>query len=177
MNVGGVGFNVLMAQRSIASLPAVGENASVFCYLAVSENALTLYGFVSEEEKALFDNLTDVSGVGPKTALAALSVFSPTELIGAIASQDIKAVSRIPGVGKKSASRIILELKDRFDVGEMSQTSNGTIEANDSVVSLVTLALKDFGFSESEIKGALEGSDPSMDERALLQYSLKRLGR
>lgn len=177
LNVGGVGFELLMAHRSIATLPPAGEQASVFCYLAVSDTALTLYGFVSEDEKSLFDSLTGVSGVGPKTALAALSVFTPKELISAIANQDIKAVSRIPGVGKKSASRIILELKDKFDIFDLPQSVPTDSIANDSILGLVTIALKDLGFSDSEIRDAVEGADPSMDEKALLQYSLKRLGR
>lgn len=177
LNVNGIGFSLLMSGRSIAQLPQAGDTALIYCHLAVSENAVALYGFVSEEERALFDSLTNVSGIGPKTALSALSAFEPQELVAAIASQDVKAVSRIPGVGKKSASRIILELKDKFEsFGSADELI--AIQASDSSASgLVVTALRDFGFNDAEISSALEGSDPNADESEMLQYALKRLGR
>ena len=109
IDVGGVGYAVSMSQASLAKLPEAGAEVHVLTYLQVREDALALFGFLSAEEKALFERLISVSGVGPKVALAALSSFSPRALADAIAAQDVALVSRIPGVGKKTASRIILE--------------------------------------------------------------------
>ena len=111
VNVGGVGFEVGMSQAGLAKLPATGEHVTVHTYLQVRDDGMSLFGFLSLEEKALFEKLITVSGVGPKVALAALSSYAPSQLADLIAAQDVAAVQRIPGVGKKTASRIILELK------------------------------------------------------------------
>ena len=107
VDVNGVGYAVGMSQASLAKLPEAGAPVEVHTYLQVREDAVALYGFLSIEEKALFERLIGVSGVGPKVALAALSVFTPQALVSAIAAQDVAGVSKIPGVGKKTASRII----------------------------------------------------------------------
>ena len=111
VDVNGVGFAVYMPATDIVKLPEAGADVALFTHLAVREDAMTLYGFLSQEEHALFLRLIGVSGIGPKAALAALSTFKPAELISAIQSEDVKAVSTIPGVGKKTAQRLILELK------------------------------------------------------------------
>ena len=111
-----IGYAVAMPGGDLGKL-AVGDTARVLTYLSVTENGIALFGFLSEEEKVLFEKLIGVSKVGPKMALAALSTFSPAELADAIASQDIARVSHIPGVGKKTAERIILELKGTLEAG------------------------------------------------------------
>ena len=116
IDVAGVGYAVAMPGGDLGKL-AVGEEARVLTYLSVTENGIALFGFLSEEERALFEKLIGVSKVGPKMALAALSTFSPAELADAIASQDIARVSHIPGVGTKTAERIILELKGTLEGG------------------------------------------------------------
>ena len=116
IEVGGVGYAVAMPGGDLSKL-AVGETATVLTYLSVTENGITLYGFLSEDEKALFEKLIGVSKVGPKMALAGLSTFTPGELADAIATQDIARVSHIPGVGKKTAERIILDLKGTLEAG------------------------------------------------------------
>ena len=108
VDVGGVGYGVALSQASLSRLPGLGEEVSILTYLQVSESGIALYGFLSEEEKALFERLIAVSGVGPKVALAALSTFSAGALADVIASQDVALVQKIPGVGKKTAQRIIL---------------------------------------------------------------------
>ena len=110
IDVNGVGYAVGMSQASLSKLPEAGASVAVHTYLQVRDDAIALYGFMTVEEKALFERLIGVGGVGPKVALAALSVFTPQALVAAIAAQDVAAVSKIPGVGKKTASRIILEL-------------------------------------------------------------------
>ena len=117
IDVQGVGYAVGMSQGALSKLPAVGEPVQVHTYLQVSDSGIALYGFLTLEEKALFERLIGVSGVGPKVALAALSSFTPEALVAAVQAQDVAAVQKIPGVGKKTASRIILELKGSFDQG------------------------------------------------------------
>ena len=139
--------------------------------------SIALFGFLSEEEKVLFEKLIGVSKVGPKMALAALSTFSPAELADAIASQDIARVSHIPGVGKKTAERIILELKGTLDAGMESLFSQGAAEsARSAAAQGATEALLSMGFTSAEAEVALKGAPEGAGEGALLQYALKRLG-
>ena len=120
IEVNGVGYAVGMSQASLSKLPEAGAPVEVHTFLQVRDDALALYGFLALEEKALFERLIGVGGVGPKVALAALSAFSPAGLVAAVQAQDVAAVQRIPGVGKKTASRIILELKDKLAKGQLT---------------------------------------------------------
>lgn len=177
IDVGGVGYAVSMSQASLAKLPEAGAEVHVLTYLQVREDALALYGFLSAEEKALFERLISVSGVGPKVALAALSSFSPRALADAIAAQDVALVSRIPGVGKKTASRIILELKGSLDQGiESLFGETATVPPTDEGLKGATEALLSMGFTSAEADIALKGAPEGAGEGALLQYALKRLG-
>ena len=175
LNVGGVGFEVGMSQAGLSKLPQVGEQAIVHTYLQVRDDGMSLFGFLSLEEKALFEKLITVSGVGPKVALAALSSYTPSELATLIAAQDIAAVQRIPGVGKKMASRIVLELKGSLDQGI------GSLFAEDEQVVSKAVegareALLSMGFTSAEADLALKGAPEDGTESTLLQYALKKLG-
>ena len=175
INVGGVGFEVGMSQSSLAKLPAAGERATVYTYLQVRDDGMALFGFLSLEEKALFEKLITVSGVGPKVALAALSSYSPDQLANLIAAQDVAAVQRIPGIGKKTASRIILELK-----GSLDQGIGGLFAEDEQAVSKAMEGAKEallsMGFTTAEIELSLKGAPEGASESALLQYALKKLG-
>lgn len=177
LDVNGVGFAVLMPAADIAKLPENGQQVAVFTHLAVREDAMTLYGFLSQEEHELFSRLITVSGVGPKGALAALSTFKPEELITAIQAEDVKAVSTIPGVGKKTAQRMILELKGSLaQAGEQNLFSDATAAASARLQGARD-ALLAMGFSLAEADLALKGAPEEVDtESALLHYALKRLG-
>lgn len=177
IEVNGMGFSVGMPARDLARLPERGREVMVYTHLAVREDAMALYGFLSQEAHALFLRLIGVSGVGPKVALAALSTFKPEELVSAIQAQDVKAVSSIPGVGKKTAQRLILELKgslaemqgDTLFDEQLAQASQRLQGARDALLAM--------GFSAAEADLALKGAPDSADtEGALLQYALKRLG-
>lgn len=176
VDVNGVGFAVYMPATDIVKLPEAGADVALFTHLAVREDAMTLYGFLSQEEHALFLRLIGVSGIGPKAALAALSTFKPAELISAIQSEDVKAVSTIPGVGKKTAQRLILELKGNLaQAGEQDLFSAATAAterlqgARDGLLAM--------GFTLAEADLALKGAPEELNtEGALLQYALKRLG-
>lgn len=178
LDVSGVGFAVSMSQSSLAKLPAAGETARVLTYMQVSESGMSLFGFLSEEEKALFERLIGVSGVGPKVALAALSTFSPQTLVEAIAAQDVSLVQKIPGVGKKTASRIILELKGSFDQGFESLFAAAAQEEKsvvDTRLDAATEVLLSMGFSSAEAELALKDAPEDSTEGALVKYALKRL--
>lgn len=176
VDVGGVGYAVLMSQAAVAKLPAVGERVRLLTYLQASESGIALYGFLTDEEKALFERLITVSGVGPKVALAALSTFSPRALADAIAAQDTALVSKIPGVGKKTASRIILELKGSLELEESLFDAQGAPAADDGARKGATEALLSMGFTSVEADLALKGAPDDATEATLLQYALKRLG-
>lgn len=177
LDVNGVGFQVGMPASDLAKLPDRGEEVALFTHLAVREDAMALFGFLSQEEKALFERLIGVSGIGPKVALAALSSFRPEELVAAISSEDVKAVSTIPGVGKKTAQRMILELKGSLaQEGEPDLFSANTAAAAERLQGARD-ALLAMGFSLAEADLALKGAPENADtESALLQYALRRLG-
>lgn len=176
IDVGGVGYAVGMSAHSLSSMPAVGEAVQVYTYLLVREDALTLYGFANMAEKALFERLISVSGVGPKVALAALSSYTTEALSNAIIASDTTAVSRIPGIGKKTAQRIILELQGTLESASQQQ-DNLFAAGNAQAVKAATEDLLAMGFSSAEAEVALKGAAAGADEAALLQYALKRLGK
>ena len=177
LDVGGVGYAVGMSQSGLEKLPEAGSEVQLHTYLQVSDNGIALYGFRTLEEKALFERLIGVGGVGPKMALAALSIFTPEGLASAIASQDVASIQRIPGVGKKTASRIVLELKGSLDQGISGLFGSEAAPAEPSQnMQGATEALLSMGFSSTEADLALKGAPEGADESALLQYALKRLG-
>jgi len=171
----GIGYALGMSASGIAKLPEVGEGVVLHTHLHVREDALSLYGFFTLEEKKLFLRLISVSGVGAKVALAALGVFSPEELVASITTQDISAISRIPGVGKKTASRIVLELKGSLEKDLLSVSDAGGKTAS-AAIQGAREALLSMGFTSEEADLALKGASQEAGEAALLQYALKRLG-
>lgn len=175
LEVGGVGFEVFMSMRDIAGLPEPGTKIRILTKLVVRDDALVLYGFATAEARNVFDKLTGVSGVGPKVALAVLSTYSPSEVASYIEVQDVAAVQRVPGVGKKMASRIILELKGSLD--SLSEASREASEAvPGTVLSGVVEALLSMGFTQAEAELSLKGHPEQGNESTLLQYALRRLG-
>lgn len=177
IDVSGVGFEVNMPSVSLSLLPEVGSKVSVHTYLNVSDSGFSLYGFLSSDEEEMFKSLISVSGIGPKIALAALSTFDAKELLSAITAQDVSRVSKIPGVGKKSAQRIILELKDRLsDEDTIAVSASGSDVTASDVKALVRSALLSMGFTDAECSAALAKAPAGLDESELLQYVLKKLG-
>ncbi|MBR3689495.1 MAG: Holliday junction branch migration protein RuvA [Eggerthellaceae bacterium] len=193
VEVGGVGYQVLMSQLSLSRLPEAGSPVRVLTYLQAGESGLALYGFLREDERALFEKLITVSGVGPKVALAALSSYEPADFVAAVAAGDIGAVQKVPGVGKKTASRIILELKGSLDPSALSlfdaagepsfagaagrpATAVSGSGAGGSDYRDVAHALMGMGFSPAEVDLALEDVPAGSSETAALQHALRRLG-
>lgn len=178
LEVGGVGYRLNMTTGSLAALPAEGDEVTVHTYLHVREDELTLFGFESVAEKHAFEQLITVSGVGPKVALATLSALTPAALSTAVATEDIALISSVPGVGKKTAQRICLDLADKFGGESASGSGSRGMRSGGatSAVAEVTDALLGMGFSAAEIGVALQGADSADRTEGLLAYALKRLG-
>lgn len=173
IEVGGIGFKLPMSTNSLAALPAEGDEVTVQTYLHVREDELSLFGFESEEERALFERLITVSGIGPKVALAILSAMKPNDLRTALAREDVALLSSVPGIGKKTAQRLIIELKDKLDLPDLapggpSPGAGSAAEARDALLSM--------GFSPAEAAAALQGAPGDAKAEQLLRYALKSLG-
>ncbi len=164
IDCGGVGYACRTTTWTLSQIKK-GDRAKLFTYLSVREDAMDLYGFYSQEELKLFRQLIAVSGVGPKAALAILSASSPANLAMSIITGDEKALTRAPGVGKKIAQRVILELKDKLAKGQ-SVSASGESVAGPAVtiipqnkLSEASAALAVLGYSQGEINVALRGVD------------------
>lgn len=174
LEVGGVGFRLAMSTGSIAALPAEGDDVLIHTHLYVREDELSLFGFENVAEKEAFELLITVSGVGPKVALATLSALSPDALASAVDAEDVATISSVPGIGKKTAQRIILDLADKMGAGATSPSAGA---APTAASAQATEALLSMGFSPAEAAVAVKGySGASDDAQSLLAYALKRLG-
>lgn len=173
LDVGGVGYRIAMSTASLSALPAEGDIVTIHTHLHVREDEVSLFGFESIAEKTAFEQLITVSGVGPKVALATLSALAPDVLAAAISSEDVALISSVPGIGKKTAQRIILDLQDKLGAGEVA-SGRGTKAAAANGVAEATDALLAMGFSAVEASAALRGGEG--DAQSLLRHALKRLG-
>jgi len=150
VNVGGIGFQVYVSSSTLSQLGAIKDKVSLYTHLHLREDNASLYGFASTEELALFRNLISVSGVGPKLALALLSALSPEQLVMAIASGNVDVISQVSGVGKKVASRLVVELR-----GKMEKQWEGTILPLASEDTEAVAALTSLGYSLRESTQAI----------------------
>ena len=176
IEVGGIGFLVGMSSNAIASLPPIGEEALVHTYLAVREDALSLFGFVDAAERELFLRLIGVSGVGPKVALAALSTFTPQVFRELLSEGDVKRMSTVPGIGKKTAQRIVLELQGILE-DDFLRGAGGPSARDGSLMAQAMEALLGMGFTSAEAQTALEHHEGDLtDVGEVVRYALKRLG-
>lgn len=183
VDCGGVGMRFIASGNAVTMLSSKGEGARVrvFTYMAVREDAIELYGFANEEELDIFKLLITVSGVGPKAAISILSVMSAQDLINTIVAEDAKAISRAPGVGAKTAARIVLELHDKveknfFSSAPVPQRQQGqrpqrqTGHLSDAKDALLVL-----GYSRTEVANALTGIDPALDTEEIIRSALAKL--
>ena len=170
LDVNGVGYEVLVPTSTLAKLPAVGKVARIYTRMVVRDDSMTLFGFATIDERELFDLLVTVTGVGPKVALSFLSVMSPEALRRAIASGDVAALTVVPGVGKKVAQRVALDLKDKL---------GGDVVIVDGPLADVREALLALGLSPQEASEAMVAL-PVDDDRSvedLLRSALQHVGR
>ena len=178
---GGVGYSINTSFFSASSVKK-GEEALFYTYLHVREDAMELYGFATEEELSCYKMLTSISGVGPKAALAILSVVTPEKLALCVISEDEKALTKAPGVGKKLAQRIILELKDKLAKSQLSVSGTSGVELPAPEVNMgsageALAALTVLGYGRAEAAEALGGLDESLPVEELVRQCLKKLMR
>jgi len=161
VDVQGVGYEVLIPLSSYDKLPAPGSEVTLLTHLAIREDAHVLYGFLSPAERDLFRLLINtVSGIGPKIALNVLSGMTPVAFRGAVSNGDVRALSRLPGVGKKTAERIVVELRDKVGaIGAWEAASAGrALSQEDQKVNDAVLALMALGFKQVEAHDAVRGA-------------------
>jgi Holliday junction DNA helicase RuvA len=177
IEVGGVGMLVQVSPRHAATMQ-IGKSASLFTTLLVREDALTLYGFESVDERVLFDLLQTVTGIGPKVAQSALNIYESPQLISAIFNADASILEKIPGLGKKGAQRLILELKEKVVPTHSSNSRPRSSWKDELIDALVTL-----GFSAKESADVVDGvasENPdadSLSRETLLKQALQMRGR
>lgn len=150
LNVNNVGYEICVSTSTLSTLPLAGETVKIFTYMAVREDGISLYGFSTKEERDLFFKLISVSGVGPKMAVAILSGLNLSDLTIAIINQDYKLLSQIKGLGKKTAERICLELKDKLSSVKTTIQSTFDGEFNEDAVQMATDTLISLGVSKNE---------------------------
>ena len=177
---GGVGYEIAMPGHFLSRLPAKGEQ--LFCYTVtvVREDALELYGFATWDERQTFITLTSISRIGAKTALSILTVFRPDDLRELVAGDDVASLTRVPGIGKKTAQQLFLELKYKLKMDDTvvlpsMSLGAGNVVARDGVAGLVNL-----GYAEEEaarVVKAVLNDEPDLDVGGLLRAALKALGK
>jgi len=173
VDVSGVGYEIDVPMSTLYQLPEAGAKVTLYTHLAVREDAHTLYGFSTASERATFRTLIKVTGIGARTALAILSGLSVDELATAIADQDTARLMRIPGIGKKTAERLLLELRDKLGqpaAGGTSTTSGAPSSQNDILDALLAL-----GYSSAEAQKALKTLPQGVDTTEGIRLALKSL--
>jgi Holliday junction DNA helicase RuvA len=179
LDVGGVGFRVSVSLNTLATLPTVGHTAQLYTHLAVRINAeevLLLVGFASVEERTAFDLCTSVQGIGPKLALSILSTLEPRQLAQAVRGGDHGRLTRIPGIGKKTAERLVLELRDKF--GEAGSDATAAAVKRAGGTQAVVSALTNLGYKPNEAERATDEAGkahPGAPVEQLLKAALRLL--
>jgi Holliday junction DNA helicase RuvA len=170
LEVGGVGYDITMTPRSLVAIPGVGDEVVIHTHTHVREDDLSLFGFVSEPDRDLFRILLGAAGVGPKLALAMTATLTHDEIVRAIVTEDADALTAVPGVGKRGAQRIVLELAPKLAGREADVVgSPATIT--------VRQALDRLGYSAEEINGVISELDPSATIEVQITTALRALGR
>ena len=170
---GGFGLRIGVATSTAEALPEPGEEALVYTHLQVREDGMALFGFASPEERALFNQLISVSGVGPRVAMGALSAAPAVRLAAMIAAEDVAALAKLPGIGRKTASRIVLDLKGKLVVPETAAPVAAAAPAS-GPIDVAAAALRELGFTAAEVTAAVAAlprdRELSDDEAVLLAF-------
>lgn len=179
VEVGGVGYEVLVPLSTLYAVGEPGHRVALRIHTRVTEDAIQLFGFQTALEQQLFERLIAVSGIGPKIALAALSGIEPAELVRAVRQSDVARLTRIPGIGRKTAERLVLELKDRLPDGAAAGEAEA-VPSGDSVKDDVLSALVNLGYQRTAVEKTVEKitrRSPAGDFEPLLREVLKELAR
>ena len=179
----GIGYEIAVPGQVFDYLPSVGEEVKIYTYHYVREDAILLYGFLTKEDVRIFKMLIGVSGIGPKGALSILSVLSTDDLRFAILGDDAKAIAKAPGVGAKTAQRVIIELKDKLSLEDAfeqklaNQAQKAELNPAIGVKNEAILALTSLGYSQSEALKVLQGIEISPDDQVedVLKMALKQM--
>ncbi|RZT02026.1 Holliday junction branch migration protein RuvA [Cuneatibacter caecimuris] len=176
----GTGWQIYVPGALFQSLPPIGSKIKLYTYLQVKEDGVSLFGFYTRDDLEIFKMLISVSGIGPKGALGVLSVMTPDDLRFAVLSDDAKAISKAPGIGHKTAQKVILELKDKLkleDAFEKKLSHQTAAAASTDAVQEAVLALTALGYANSEALRAVRQVDggAEMDVESLLKAALKQM--
>jgi Holliday junction DNA helicase RuvA len=181
VDVGGVGYEVEASMSTFYELPALNEKVTLYTHLAVKDDAHSLYGFISDQERTLFRSLIRISGIGPRTALGILSGIRPEEFIRCIEHEDTKTLTRLPGIGKKTAERLLIEMRDRVKTlnvapGPVSGRPAFVAAADDPQSEAVS-ALIALGYKPAEAARLLQGIDDGMTTEQMIRLALQKAVR
>ena len=181
LSCAGVGYQMLVPASVASALPAVGQEATLFTEMHLTENDVTLYGFASEEQKACFKLLTSVSGVGPKVGIAILNVLTPEKITLAISAADHKAFTAANGVGPKLAQRIVLELKDKVAKGLAEGVTLGDVGGSSAApagnMTQAIAALTSLGYNPSEAAAAVAKADETLPVEEIIKLALRSMAK
>jgi holliday junction DNA helicase RuvA len=172
VDVNGVGYELNVPMSTLFQLPATGTEVTLLTHLVVREDAHLLYGFATENERALFRQLLKISGVGARTALAVLSGMSVADVKQAVSHQDSGRLTKIPGIGKKTAERLLLELKDKLDIAVVAVQAEGASSGSDVVTALLAL-----GYSDKEAQFAIKHLEAGLSVTEGIRQALKVLSK
>ena len=186
VDVNGVGYGIYMPQQALSLLPPMGQQVKIHTYLNIREDAMQLFGFLTKEDLNVCRLLIGVNGIGPKAGLNILSCLSPDELRFAVLSGDAKAISATPGIGKKTAEKLILELKDKLNIedmlehaahgGDSEDLASGTDTASNTMQAEAVQALTALGYGSAESLRAVKKSSPECSSvEDILKEALKFL--
>ena len=186
VDVNGVGYGIYMPQQALSLLPPMGQQVKIHTYLNIREDAMQLFGFLTKEDLNVFRLLIGVNGIGPKAGLNIVSCLSPDELRFAVLSGDAKAISATPGIGKKTAEKLILELKDKLNIedmlehaahgGDSEDLASGTDTASNTMQAEAVQALTALGYGSAESLRAVKKSSPECSSvEDILKEALKFL--
>jgi Holliday junction DNA helicase RuvA len=176
LNVAGVGYEVTISLATYDRLPDENTGCRILTHDHIREDVHDLYGFITEDERGLFRLLLGVSGIGPKTAMAVLSGLSVRELKAAIVERDIKRLSSISGIGKKTAERLVVELKDKFSAGEALEAVSGTAELKPGDLKLrdALMALISLGYKQADAQKMIKDAAAVLDKEASVEDLVRK---
>jgi Holliday junction DNA helicase RuvA len=173
VDVQGVGYEIDVPMSTLYQLPAIGADVALLTHLTVREDAHLLYGFATEQERTVFRQLLKISGVGARTALSVLSGMSVADLHSAVSSQDSGRLTKVPGIGKKTAERLLLELKDKLNITVTHTPATGVVSASSDIVN----ALLSLGYNDKEASWAAKQLPPDANVNDGIRQALKLLSK
>ncbi|MDJ0961693.1 MAG: Holliday junction branch migration protein RuvA [Acidimicrobiia bacterium] len=171
VDVAGIGYEIAVTPRTLVELPSLGDEAVLHTHLHVREDLLALFGFTTDDARDLFRILLGVSGIGPKVALAILGTLTPEALRLAVVTEDADALTQVPGIGKRSAQKLMLELRPKLDLPDAELPGSSSAGAE------VREALEGLGYQAAEIRDVMRDLDPALPVEDLLRVALQELGR